>query len=129
MNSPVVFTSEQLTILNTLNEKYLSGEILSFNAANVATGANSVTLNTRNGVAIFTDVLDLDEDVTFTINNSNITAISQPVFISLGYNYNTATGLPQIIGYQTVVGQIIITVRNLSLSVATNANLTISFLT
>jgi predicted ThiF/HesA family dinucleotide-utilizing enzyme len=77
MNSPVVFTSEQLTILNTLNQKYLSGEILSFNTSNTATGTNSVTINERSGVAIFTDTVDsLPTYTTFTINNSLITASS-----------------------------------------------------
>jgi hypothetical protein len=50
---------------------------LEFNKANTATAANSVTLNTINGVAIFTDTCALAPSWSeYTINNSLITAES-----------------------------------------------------
>jgi hypothetical protein len=46
MNSPVVFTSEQLTILNTLNQKYLSGDIVVVEPVAEDVSTNGVDGNT-----------------------------------------------------------------------------------
>jgi hypothetical protein len=100
-----------------------------FNPANTATGTNSVTINARSGVAVFTDAIGFGDTVVFTINNSNITAARQAAFVSLGYAYGDGSeqGTPQLVGYETNIGQINIFIKNISPSVTTNDNLHLSF--
>ncbi len=69
MNSAVVFTSEQLTILNTLNAWYLTSK---FDAGNTASGTDVVEINGNSGVATFTNTISSTDYATFTITNENV---------------------------------------------------------
>lgn len=71
MNSPIIFNTNQLVILNTLYQKYLEN---AFVATNTASGTTSATLNTRSGIVTFTaDVENSSEATYFTLNNSLVT--------------------------------------------------------
>jgi hypothetical protein len=80
MNSPVVFTSEQLTVLNTIYQKYLSGQLLVFNPNNTISGTNTATLNALSGVVTFsTAVTDYPSVSSFYINNSFVTTETRAI--------------------------------------------------
>jgi len=100
---------------------------LTFDASNTATGTDTVDINANSGVAVFTDVLTAGGINVFVINNSMVSYIDQPLFLSLGYDYDGATGTPQIIGYQTIVGQIQVQIKNIHITDDTNGALIVSF--
>jgi hypothetical protein len=82
MNSPVVFTSEQLTVLNTIYQKYLSGQILVFNPINEDEGYDTVEINALSGTATFTSTIPFNttDPQILRINNSYITPSSKILF-------------------------------------------------
>lgn len=122
MNSPVVFTSEQLTILNVLNQAYLNN---TFNAESTSTGASPLTLNTRSGVAVFTDAVPDAEMINLRISNSLITA-STKLTIGLSYSSSPSFGILVLAGYVTGSGYVDVSVYNLD-GVDSTQDITITF--
>jgi len=100
---------------------------LTFDASNTATGTDTVEINGNSGIAEFTISVLADNSRILYINNSNITYTDQPIFLSLGYNYDSADGTPQIIGYQTFEGQIQVQIKNINPTNDSNSSLFISF--
>lgn len=97
-----------------------------FNAANTATGASSVTINARSGVATFTDaVLAGDNPKDFIVLNSLITTNSKVIY-SLYYEPND-TEVLHVLSYQCVNGQLLFRVFCLNGYGGANQNITISF--
>ena len=123
MNSPIIFNTNQLVILNTLYQKYLEN---AFVATNRASGTTSATLNTRSGVVTFTQNIPASTLANYSISNSNVTS-STKVEVFIQGDMGTTSGILNYMGYQCSNGAIDLFFYNLALSDAFDVDIVVSF--
>jgi hypothetical protein len=81
-----------------------------FNGANTATGANTVTINAKSGVAIFTDPCAVAPNLTqYGIINSLVNLNS---IVSVNVQSDSSTGFPSLLSVYCENGSILIGVSD-----------------
>jgi hypothetical protein len=99
---------------------------LEFNKANTATGADSVTLNTTSGVAIFTDNCEIAPSwIEYLINNSLITSSS---LVSVNVQIGTTGGYCSLVNVNCSLGLITVAINDGFTGSATNPIVTFTIL-
>jgi hypothetical protein len=97
-----------------------------FDAANTATAANTVTLNTINGVAIFTDNCELAPSwIEYLIYNSLITSSS---LVSVNVQSGTVGGYCSLVNVNCSLGLITVAINDGFTGSATNPIVTFTIL-
>jgi hypothetical protein len=96
---------------NTASKDINALKASKFNAANTATGTDTVTINATSGVAIFTDACDVAPNLTqYAINNSLITVNS---IVSVNVQSNDASMFCSLVSVYCGNGSILIGVSDL----------------
>jgi len=123
MNSPIIFNTNQLAILNTLYANYIINQ---FNDTNTASGTTSVTINGRSGVATFTQTISAGSKVNYSISNSSVTS-STKLNLSLDADFGSTTGLLDLMGYNCTNGAIDLFFYNPEVSNDFDVDISVSF--
>lgn len=109
MNTPIIFTNTQTTLLNTLLSRYNANL---FVPTNTASGTNSATLHKMSGAVTFTSSIPNGGVAYFTLNNSFITETSKINPDLIYDNQEGGNGNPQICNCSLSTGQAIFAVSN-----------------
>lgn len=97
-----------------------------FVATNTASGTTSVTINSKSGVATFTQKVAANSTANYSILNSMVTASSKIVF-SVDADFGSTSGLLNLMGYNCTSGAIDLFFFNPALSDNFDASINVSF--
>jgi hypothetical protein len=115
----------QIALADAAIDTLLATKIDKTIITNAATGAESVTINAKSGIATFTTNINSETEQIYSIKSSFVNA-SSVIFLSL--RYTPAAGEPTILHYKIEGDDIIIHIKNIDTSNATAGNIIVNFL-
>lgn len=97
-----------------------------FVATNTASGATTVTINAKSGVATFTQDVVANSTANYTITNSQVT-VSSKILFSVDADFGGTAGLLNLMGYNCAAGAVDLYFHNPELSNDFDVDINVSF--